>query len=215
MHIESLALTNFRCFGASRTVISLDAELTAFIGSNGAGKTAACHALRRMFGISNADRVIEPSDFHVATGEPDDVASRSLRIEAILAFPELDGDDNDEGAKQTVPEFFRRMAANDDGALKCRPMLEATWQADGTVDGAVEVHYWVVQTFAETFTQEDCVALRAAERARIQMVYVPPSRDAPGKSPRFSAGGCGGLRAGRTSCVSSSALVPRQAESGR
>ena len=38
-------------------------------------------------------------------------------------------------AKEAVPEFFHRMAADDHGTLKCRIVLEAVWEADGTVDG--------------------------------------------------------------------------------
>ena len=64
------------------------------------------------------------------TGLPE---SRTLTIEAVLAFPELD-DDGDQG-KDAVPEFFHRMAADDQGTLKCRVVLEARWEADGTVDG--------------------------------------------------------------------------------
>jgi len=186
MHVESLALTSFRCFGSTRTVIDLNPGLTAFIGTNGSGKTAACHALRRMFGITNVDRTIELSDFHVAPGEGDNVASRSLRIEAIVAFPELADPDAD--ATATVPEFFHRMAADDAGTLKCRLVLEATWQADGTVDGTIDTRYIAVHTFDKTYADADCVPLRAADRARIQMIYVPPSRDGARQVTAFIRG---------------------------
>jgi putative ATP-dependent endonuclease of the OLD family len=69
MYIESLVLQNFRCFGNQRTVISLEPGLTPFIGSNGAGNTAACHALRRLFGITGDERTVRMDDFHVPPGE--------------------------------------------------------------------------------------------------------------------------------------------------
>ncbi len=107
MYIESLVLQNFQCFGDQRTVIVLDPGLTPFIGSNGAGKTATCHALQRLFGITTDDRTVRIDDFHVPAGETEAPQSRTLVIEAVLAFPELDDDDDDEG-KDAVPQFFRR-----------------------------------------------------------------------------------------------------------
>ena len=134
MYIESLALQNFRCFGHQRTVINLDPGLTPFIGLNGTGKTAACQALRRLFGISADDRTVRVDDFHVPAAELETPRSRALVIEAVLAFPELD-DEDDSDATGAVPEFFHRMAADDHGILKCRIVLEAAWEDDGTLDG--------------------------------------------------------------------------------
>jgi len=54
MHIESLTLTNFRCFGAAPTKVALNAELTTIVGPNGAGKTALLQALMRLFGVTRA-----------------------------------------------------------------------------------------------------------------------------------------------------------------
>ena len=79
MYIESLVLQNFRCFGNQRTVIPLGPELTPFIGSNGAGKTAACQALQRLFGITNDERTIRIDDFHVPPGETSPEEKRGRR----------------------------------------------------------------------------------------------------------------------------------------
>jgi putative ATP-dependent endonuclease of OLD family len=174
MYIESLALQNFQCFGTDRTVISLVPGLTPFIGSNGVGKTAACHALRRLFGVTAEERTVRVDDFHVPAGETKAPQSRALAIEAVLAFPELEADDDDNAA---VPEFFRRMTADDQGKLKCRIVLEATWEADGTVDGDVTAKLWVVRTLNETYGDDERTVLPGAERARIQMIYVPAARD--------------------------------------
>lgn len=175
MHIESIVLSNFRCFDDRRNVIGLKSDLTAFIGTNGAGKTAACQALQRLFGISNAERAIRLEDFHIPSGELEAPPQRSLTIEAILAFPELDEEQPD--SPDAVPEFFHRMAADVEGKLKCRIVLEATWTSDGTADGSLESKYWAVQTLNETYSDDERAQLPASERARIQMIYVPASRD--------------------------------------
>jgi putative ATP-dependent endonuclease of OLD family len=192
MYIESLVLQNFRCFGNQRTVIPLEPGLTPFIGSNGAGKTAACQALQRLFGITNDERSVRVDDFHVPPGatapggETGASPPRTLAIEAILAFPEL-CDDGDQG-KDAVPEFFHRMAADDQGTLKCRIVLEARWEADGTIDGGVSENRWAVNTLEETYGEENRTVLPGAERARIQVVYVPATRDGARQLTAFLRG---------------------------
>jgi putative ATP-dependent endonuclease of OLD family len=186
MYIESLVLQNFRCFGNQRTVIALEPGLTPFIGANGAGKTAACEALQRLFGITRDERAIRIDDFHVPAGETEAPGSRTLIIEAILAFPELA--DDDEQGKECVPEFFHRMTTNDQGTLKCRIVLEASWEADGTVDGSLTQPVWVVDTLDETYSEEHRRLIPASERARIQVIYVPASRDGARQLTAFLRG---------------------------
>jgi predicted ATP-dependent endonuclease of OLD family len=103
MHIESVTLTNFRCFGPVPVRIELDPQLTAMIGSNGTGKSAALEGLLRLFGITQEQRRIRVEDFHVPAEEDQTPESRDLSIEVVLAFPELDDDDDD--AADTVTEF--------------------------------------------------------------------------------------------------------------
>ncbi|MET9296601.1 AAA family ATPase [Streptomyces sp. NPDC003077] len=197
MFIEKLVLENFKCYGPGRTSVRLDRGMTAFIGANGSGKTAACEALLRLFGISGQERSVRVDDFHVPVDEVDLPASRALTIEAVLAFPELDGsgendeveegDDGDaaEDAERqqpastfrAVPEFFRRMAAEEVGDLKVRIALRAEWVDDGTVEGAITESRVIVNTLAEEYSEDDYVQLSAAERSRIQMIYIPASRD--------------------------------------
>ncbi|MFG2483429.1 ATP-dependent endonuclease [Streptomyces virginiae] len=197
MFIEKLVLENFKCFGPGRNSLRLDQGITALIGANGSGKTAACEALLRLFGISGQERSVRVDDFHVPVSETDPPASRKLTIEAVLAFPELaDSGESDEGGEGTagdvtadaeaqqgvgvsraVPEFFRRMAATEDGSLKVRVVLRAEWVDDGTVEGAITESRVIVNTLAEEYGEEDCVQLSAAERSRIQMIYIPASRD--------------------------------------
>ena len=113
--------------------------------------------------------------------------SRALAVEAVLAFPELD-DEGDTDASGAVPEFFHRMAANHDGTLKCRIVLEAIWEDDGTAEGDVSAKLWVVRTFDETYGEDDRTAMPGAERARIQVIYVPASRDGARQVTAFLRG---------------------------
>jgi len=175
LHIENLTLQNFQCFGPESTNIGIDAEFTAFIGTNGAGKTAACQALLRLFGVSSGDRSVRVDDFHVPAGETTPPDSRNLRIEAVLAFPELE--ENSDLAKSTVPEFFLRMASTADGTFKCRIVLKAVWEADGTLDGSVTETLEAVLTLDKEYDSTATYPLSAAERSRIQAIYVPASRD--------------------------------------
>lgn len=181
MFVESLSLTNFRCFGPDTQPISLSSGLTAFIGANGSGKTAVMNALLRLFGVTSEQRRMRRQDFHVPATEEEAPVQRELAIEAILAFPELDAEDGDHSA---VPEFFHQMATDDNGHLKCRLRIQATWTDDGSLEGAVEQKYWAVRTLG-TFEQKDCVELKQIDRARIQMLYVPASRDAVSQVSAF------------------------------
>lgn len=187
VHVESMRLRNFRCFSDESSPIAFESGLTALIGSNGTGKTAACIALQRMFGISSDERTIRVDDFHVpvteAPGtEPD---SRELTIDTVLAFPELDADDRDVTA---VPEFFRRMATDTHGHMKCRVVLEATWTDDGTIDGSIETRFFCVMSLNDSYGNDDIRTLPPAERSRIHFVYVPASRDGSKQVSAFLRG---------------------------
>jgi putative ATP-dependent endonuclease of OLD family len=185
VHIESLTLTNFRCFGPVPVRIDLDAGLTAFIGANGSGKSAALEGLLRMFGVSQEQRQIRAEDFHVPVSEDETPDTRELSLEVVITFPELDDEDDD---AEAVPEFFRQMAADDNGALKCRFRIEASWTADGSVDGAVTESRRIIETFDPEYTDEQWKPLRPADRARVQMIYVPASRDGARQVTTFLKG---------------------------
>ena len=184
MFIERLSLTNFRCFGPESTTIDLTSGLTTFVGVNGAGKTAVMQALQRLFGITGDHRRLRRQDFHVPAAELVTPLQRTFVLEAILAFPELDAVGDDAGA---IPEFFQQMAADEAGRLKCRLRLEATWIDDGSLDGTIEQKYWAVRAFGP-FVEADCIELKAIDRARIQMIYVPASRDGASQVTAFLRG---------------------------
>lgn len=177
MYLEELRIRNFQSFGPVPTTMTFNRRLTAFLGANAAGKTAACQALLRIFSVVAEQRQVRPEDFHVPYDEATVPASRTLTVEAVFAFPELDKSSaGDAGAAQSVPEFFAQMTADDDGVLKLRIVLEASWVDDGSVNGTVEASRRVVYTVEEDYGDK-WVELRGADRNRIQMVYVPATRD--------------------------------------
>jgi putative ATP-dependent endonuclease of the OLD family len=184
MFIERISLTNFRCFGPETTPIDLTSGLTAFVGVNGAGKTAVMQALQRLFGITGDHRRLRRQDFHVPAAELLAPLQRTFVLEAILAFPELDPGGLHAGA---IPEFFQQMAADEAGRLKCRLRLEATWTDDGSLEGTIEQKYQAVRAFGP-FVETDCIELKALDRARIQMIYVPASRDGASQVTAFLRG---------------------------
>jgi ABC-type cobalamin/Fe3+-siderophores transport system ATPase subunit len=184
MFIEKLFLTNFRCFGPDPTTIDLTSGLTTFVGVNGAGKTAVMQALQRLFGVTGDQRRLRRQDFHIPSTELAPPLQRNFVLEAIIAFPELDADGAGGAA---IPEFFHQMAADEAGKLKCRLRLDATWTDDGSLDGTIEQKYWAIRTFGQ-FTDADCTELKATDRARIQMIYVPATRDGASQVTAFLRG---------------------------
>lgn len=184
MYIERLNLRDFRCFGHEETTINLTSGLTTFVGDNGAGKTAVMQALQRLFGITGDHRRLRRQDFHIPAEELTTPHQRAFILEAILAFPELDIGGPQAGV---IPEFFQQMATYEDGRLKCRLRIEATWTDDGSLEGTIEQKYWAVRAFGP-FVEADCIELKAIDRARVQMIYVPASRDGASQVTAFLRG---------------------------
>jgi putative ATP-dependent endonuclease of the OLD family len=133
VHLESLTLTNFRCFGPDPETVTFGPELTSFTGTNGSGKTAVMLALLRMFWVSGDQR---SPGFSCARrgGNPRRAPPRTR------SHSRLPGAAEDDADHDAVPEFFQQMAADEAGVLKCRLRLEATWTNDGSVEGAVDNH---------------------------------------------------------------------------
>ena len=178
MKIDYVSIKNFRCFGAAESKINLESDVTAFVGGNGSGKTAAFHALSRLFGITPAQRTVRRRDFHLPADQPELQSGDTLAIEVVFCFPELEGLNEDE-AEAAVPEFFLQMAASAPGApLQARMKLQATWTDDGTPDGNIDEDLRWITTLDDDFEWADCNRVQAVERGSVQLIYVPAARDA-------------------------------------
>jgi predicted ATPase len=178
MKIEKVNLKNFRCFGPQGTKIRFRRAVTAFVGANGSGKTAAFQGLSRLFGVTPAQRAVRRQDFHVPADQQELQSGATLSIEVVFAFPELEGLDEDD-AEDAVPEFFLQMAASAPGApLKARMRLQATWTDDGTPDGSIDEDLRWITTLDDEFEWDECKRVQAVERGSIQLIYVPAARDA-------------------------------------
>jgi putative ATP-dependent endonuclease of OLD family len=185
MYIEKLVIKNFRSFGFAVQTINIESELTTLIGANGSGKTAVMQALQRMFGISNEQRAIRRQDFHIPSTEGEPLSKRTLMLEVIVAFPELDDEDGDHSV---VPDFFQHMSVMDEGGkLKCRLRLDAEWEDDGSIDGYITSQFRVVNTWGEP-EETDYRNVRPADRSRIQLIYVPATRCAASQVSAFLKG---------------------------
>lgn len=188
MHIESLRLRNFRCFGDEAQTISFDPALTAVVGANGAGKTAIIAALQKLFATRAEDRRLTREDVHFGPDEtpgtvgettasseyelddrsgeavlPDDqirsVDKREVEIEVILAFPEL-SDEIDEDKADSVPEIFRAMSSSGPGQpLKARIRLEASWIYGIDEDDISSQMFWITSLDDVPFGERDIAKL--------------------------------------------------------
>jgi putative ATP-dependent endonuclease of OLD family len=183
MHIESVTLENFRCFGAEPTVVTLGKDLTALIGANGAGKSAFIEALRRVFGVTRDERTLSRTDVHFGPSEkPEEVDSREVIIDVVFTFPELATGDAE--ALNTIPDVFRVMTAAAPGEpLKARLRLEALWKrGESFVDEIETALYWIMTLGNVAFGDDggaglDKQRVSNSDRNKIQLVYVPATRD--------------------------------------
>lgn len=171
MHLKSITIEGFRCFGPTAVHCEL-ADFTCFIGPNGAGKTALLLALCRMFGVEAADRRVRASDFFVPSGANlNDEDSRTLRIEARFDV-EPEGDDGNDDASATA--FTHMVVEEPEGTPFVRIELLATWTNDGTLEGDVEQQLsWITTTLDQPAEMEKARRkMAAADRSLIRAIYI-------------------------------------------
>jgi hypothetical protein len=170
-------------------------DLTAFVGTNGCGKSAVLQALMKLFGVGPGERDLERGDFHVPVGKTlEDIGETSLYIEVRLDFPELEeADDEEDGDEKkaddrAVAECFRHMiVADEDGIPYCRIRLEGLWSPSSLPDGDIgQAVYWITTT-ADEPAEAHKRPMRSSDRSRIQLIYVPASRD-PLRQVRYVSG---------------------------
>ena len=161
-------------------------DVTCLVGTNGSGKSAVLVAISRLFGVSEAERTVGKSDFHIRHDTEDQEPEElSLSIEARIEFPELGA--QEDLTSLGVPEFFNQMIVEDvESAPFCRVRLEAKWFATSLSEGDVEQNlYWV--TTATDETEEQKHRMSALQRSQIHAIYVPAARD-PGRQLRSARG---------------------------
>jgi putative ATP-dependent endonuclease of the OLD family len=184
MKIKSLTLKNFRSFGPNPTIIDLD-NLTAFVGSNGCGKSTVLQALARLFGVTGAERILHQGDFHVRRKKPEKPEPIELLIEARIEFPELAGEAEPGDA---VAECFRQMVVGEPGATPyCRVRLEGIWKPGNLSEGDIDQDLLWIKTTGDEVKTEHKQKMQSHDRSRIHVHYIPAVRD-PLKQIRQAAG---------------------------
>ncbi|WP_090739084.1 ATP-dependent endonuclease [Paenibacillus sp. Mc5Re-14] len=170
MRLSKLIISNFRCYGSEETSIDFE-DITTFIGSNSSGKSAALQALTKLFGETNAEKILEKTDFHVPHNEVlEDSVKRELYIEANFSFPEVE-DESDE-IQYAVPTFFEHFVVDKTGeAPYLRIRLEASWEQGNTPDGLIESRIFYVSTNDVT------TKISQSDLSQIKIIYVPAIRN--------------------------------------
>ncbi|MCS4054518.1 AAA family ATPase [Salinibacter ruber] len=177
MHISSVTLKGFRCFGATKPArVELESGISAFIGANGTGKTALLQALLRLFGSTQYERRIRPEDFYVRPEEKiKDSSPRTLWIEARLEFPKLL-----DGESPEVAPFFSKSVIRSEEPPFIRARLRAKWHRDGTIDGSIEEQTeWIRsgEKNVDEIDEDQITRMKPHERSLIRVEYIPAQRD--------------------------------------
>lgn len=173
MKIESLTLKGFKSF-KDESKINLN-EFTAFIGSNGSGKTAVLEALTRLFSTNKGLRNIQSTDFYIPLDEKlEDQDERDLHIEVKLAFPELATGQNTDAISAVFGQMIVEEPAGDP---YCRIRLEAKWINSAIQGGDIEEKIFWITTPNEIIEETDKKSLNSSDRSKIQLHYVPATRN--------------------------------------
>lgn len=186
MKLAKIKLHNYKCFGPEEQTIPID-DITAFIGNNSSGKTAALLALNCLFSPNSTDRILKRSDFHLPKEKkPDEMESQELYIETVFVFDEIE---NEKEGTFSVPTFFKSLIVdNPDGAPYLRIRLEATWEKSSSVEGAIESKiYYITCPEGEEITEDVKTTANRKELDRIRVIYVPAVRD-PAKQLKNASG---------------------------
>lgn len=176
MKLSKIKICNYRSFGENEVVINFN-DLTSFIGHNSSGKTAAISALQKLFGNTSIEKILCKSDFHISANEDNNIESKSLYIEAVFTFPEL----NQNNEKNiSIPLFFEKLTVNDDGKEPyLRIRLEATWNKGCTLEGTIDSKIYYITESEDQDTIQDCNKHNISQKEldRINLIYIPAVRN--------------------------------------
>ena len=172
MHIESLKLKNFRCFGDTPLQICMNSGVTGFVGDNGAGKSSALEALKRLFSPIGSERQLRKSDVHFGVGEDSQsVSEREVVIDIVFGFLDV----------AAIPHVFNDIFFNaNDQSLKVRLVLEGCYVKAESYEDDIEVKFYTVRTLDDVLfgpDDERKTPLRGRSTQFAELVYIPAHRD--------------------------------------
>ena len=171
MKLTKVIINNFRSFGESQ-IIELNNQ-TVLIGNNSSGKTTVLQALSKLFSDKQNDRIIRKSDFHLPKGLRPGENSRTLFIETIFEFDELDGT----AYSPAIPSFFEHFTVSQGDAKPfLRIRLESSWEDDGTVEGSIDTQIYYISSAEDIIKDEDMHRAHRKDLDKIRVLYVPASR---------------------------------------
>lgn len=173
MKIDLIAIEGFKSF-KEKTIINLD-NLTAFIGSNGAGKTAVLEAMSRLFSVEKSLRNINADDFYLPLNEKlEDKEERELSIEVKITFPEL----SNGGDTSAIATSFQQMIIDEHGGEPyCRIRLESKWVNSSIPGGDIEQNIYWITTSSDIIDDSNKQPLNNYDRSKIQLHYIPATRN--------------------------------------
>ncbi|NCQ24427.1 MAG: hypothetical protein COW54_09985 [Rhodobacteraceae bacterium CG17_big_fil_post_rev_8_21_14_2_50_63_15] len=172
MHIEKISLRNFRCFGDTSVSIPINSGVSGFVGDNGAGKSSALEALKRLFSSVSSERKLRKSDVHFGHGEDSqEVDEREVVIDVVFGFSDPDA----------IPHVFSDIFFDSaDQSLKVRLRLEANYKKSESHEDDIEVKLYTVRTLDDVpFGPDDerKTPLRGRPTQFAELVYIPAHRD--------------------------------------
>jgi len=177
LKLSKVKLCRYRSFGNKEQTISFN-DLTALIGNNSSGKTAALSALCKIFSDNSGERILQRSDFYIGKDTlPEELEEQDLYIEAVFVFDELLEEDGEK--KYSIPPFFESLVVDRPGSTPyLRIRLEASWEKSNNAEGSIESKiYYITCPEEADITEADRNSVSRHDLDRIRMIYVPAMRD--------------------------------------